>query len=270
MACATMTGGLPASAGELPTNNVGPCSSRLLGDIWTPHATGQSASAEAESGMDKISQLQRSLRDARGMKVVFLSHCILNENTRYLGGACSPASVKSIVDECITKGLGMVQLPCPEQRAWGGVVKRLLLKAHGAEDSFLYRFRAIVVPAFVWYSKWIYRRLAHQVAGEVEDYVKSGFIVAGIVAIDGSPSCGLNVTLDLRTSFERTARMDLANATIDTMNEIIRETAVPGDGLFTAALRKELGRLHLDVPYLAHDLVAEVSGKPTPSAALFP
>jgi uncharacterized protein YbbK (DUF523 family) len=154
------------------------------------------------------------------MKVVFLSHCILNENTRYLGGARDAASVTSIVDECISKGLGIVQLPCPEQRAWGGVVKRLLLKAYGAQNSLLYRFRAIVVPAFVLYSRWIYRRLAHRVAGEIQDYVHSGFAVVGIVAIDGSPSCGLNVTLDLRASFDRTARMDLPNATIDTMNGI--------------------------------------------------
>jgi predicted secreted protein len=213
--------------------------------------------------MDKISQLQRSLRDARGMKVVFLSHCILNENTRYLGGARSPACVEPIVQECIGNDWGIVQLPCPEQRAWGGVVKRLMLKAYGAENSLLYRFRAIVVPAFVLYSKWLYRRLARQVAREIEDYVKSGFTVVGIVAIDGSPTCGLSVSLDLRASFARTATMEVAGATIANMNEIICETLVAGNGLFTAALRDELDRRHLEVPYFAHDLVAEISGKPT-------
>ena len=213
--------------------------------------------------MDKISQLRRSLRDARGMKVIFLSHCILNENTRYLGGACSPGCVKPIVEQCISNDWGIVQLPCPEQRAWGGVVKKHMLKAYGAESSPSYRFRAIAVPIFVWYSRWIYRGLARMVAEEIEDYLKSGFVVVGIVAIDGSPLCGLNVTLDLRASFERTATMDVAGATIANMNEIIREALVAGDGLFTAALRDELGRRNLDVPYFAHDLVAEISGKPT-------
>jgi len=38
--------------------------------------------------MNKVQSLQRSLKDSRNGKVIFLSHCILNENTRYLGGAC--------------------------------------------------------------------------------------------------------------------------------------------------------------------------------------
>ena len=194
--------------------------------------------------------------------MVFLSHCILNENTRYLGGACSPACVRPIVEECIRNDWGMVQLPCPEQRAWGGVVKRHLLKAHGAGGSLLYRFRPIVLPVFEWYSRWIYRGLARQVAGEIEDYLKSGFVVAGIVAVDGSPSCGLNVTLDLRASFLRMAAMDADGATIARMNEIIRDTLVAGEGMFTSAFRRELDRRHLEVSYFAHDLVAEISGKP--------
>jgi len=32
----------------------------------------------------KIETLYRNLRDERSRKVIFVSHCILNENTRYL------------------------------------------------------------------------------------------------------------------------------------------------------------------------------------------
>ena len=35
----------------------------------------------------KLEQLQRALADKRSRRVVFVSHCILNENVRYLGGA---------------------------------------------------------------------------------------------------------------------------------------------------------------------------------------
>ena len=35
--------------------------------------------------------LQRSIIDARSGEVVFVSHCLLNQNTRYLGGAVCPA-----------------------------------------------------------------------------------------------------------------------------------------------------------------------------------
>ena len=35
----------------------------------------------------RLEQLQRALADQRSRRVVFVSHCILNENVRYLGGA---------------------------------------------------------------------------------------------------------------------------------------------------------------------------------------
>jgi hypothetical protein len=35
----------------------------------------------------KLDELQRALADKRSRPVVFVSHCILNENVRYLGGA---------------------------------------------------------------------------------------------------------------------------------------------------------------------------------------
>src|SRR5512134_1840085 len=75
--------------------------------------------------------LVHRLRDARNRRVVFLAHCLLNENTRYLGGACRAGCVKELLAQCIDLGLGVVQLPCPEELAWGGVLKRHLLRAYG-------------------------------------------------------------------------------------------------------------------------------------------
>ena len=60
----------------------------------------------------RVEELRASLRDERSGEVVFVSHCLLNQNTRYLGGAFRP------------------RCP-PEQRVWGGVLKRLLLPAYG-------------------------------------------------------------------------------------------------------------------------------------------
>jgi predicted secreted protein len=49
---------------------------------------------------------------------VFVSHCLLNENTRYLGGAFRPGAVGEVVDTYLRAGTGICQLPCPEQLAW--------------------------------------------------------------------------------------------------------------------------------------------------------
>ena len=64
----------------------------------------------------KLDTLRRALRDERSGRVVFLSHCLLNGNVRYLGGATRPGGVDEVVAPLQRGGVGIVQLPCPEQR----------------------------------------------------------------------------------------------------------------------------------------------------------
>ena len=58
------------------------------------------------------------LRDERSRRVVLVAHCLLNENTRYAGGAARPGAVAEVVNELIAAGYGIHQLPCPERLAW--------------------------------------------------------------------------------------------------------------------------------------------------------
>ena len=71
--------------------------------------------------------LQNSMADTRRGQVVFVSHCLLNQNTRYLGGAVSPGVVSAGIEAYVRDGTGIVQMPCPEQRVWGGVLKTRML-----------------------------------------------------------------------------------------------------------------------------------------------
>lgn len=78
--------------------------------------------------MSKASDAARllldQLRDERSRRVVLVSHCLLNENTRYAGGASRPGAVAEAIDGLIDAGYGIHQLPCPERLAWGGALKR--------------------------------------------------------------------------------------------------------------------------------------------------
>ena len=130
------------------------------------------------------------LHDERSRRVVLVSHCLLNENTRYLGGATRPGAVAEIVDELIAAGYGIHQLPCPERLAWGGVLKRHSLRLYHSKGRPRYALRGVLLHAFVWWTRVVYRRLARQVARDVTDYQRSGIEVAGIVGIGASPSCG--------------------------------------------------------------------------------
>jgi predicted secreted protein len=142
--------------------------------------------------------LLERLKDERSKRVIFVSHCLLNENTRYLGGAFRLGCVDELLDNFQQEGLGIYQMRCPEQCAWGGVIKRQLLPFYGSKGSILYRLRQVLLPLFLWYTRWVYRRIAKVVARDIEDYVRSGFEVMGIAGVGGSPSCGVWSNLDLR------------------------------------------------------------------------
>jgi predicted secreted protein len=210
--------------------------------------------------MTDVRRWSEQLCDQRGKQVVFLSHCLLNENTRYLGGACRAGGVAEILHACLDRGLGIVQMPCPEQHAWGGVLKRRLLRFFGSQGTLLYRLRNVLLPVLLWYTRRVYRKLARQVVDQVEDYLSSGFTVVGIIGVDGSPSCGVRQTLDVKRSLELVGRLGTAARAAD-MNAIIHACLAAGRGIFIEQLRSELGRRGLSVPFLAHDLVAELQGR---------
>jgi predicted secreted protein len=210
---------------------------------------------------EKARMLSERLKDARARKVVFLSHCILNENTRYLGGAGRGGCVREIVEQCLAADIGMVQMPCPEQLAWGGVSKRLLLRTYGAKGTLPYHFRRILLPSILAYTRFVYRRAARRTAKQIEDYLDSGYTVVGVVGVDGSPSCGVGKTLDPQRSFDAITKIEVESLTVEQMNAIVRQSLKDGSGLFTTALKEELASLGIDVPFLAHDLIAELDGK---------
>ena len=99
-----------------------------------------------------------------------------------------------------------------------------MLRGYGAPKSFLYWSRWLAIPLFTVYSKWRYAALARQVPCDLEDDAASGFTVAGIVGIDGSPPCGVSTTLDLPGLFEPTATLDPKSVTLAEMNAIIKDT----------------------------------------------
>ncbi|OBH51438.1 hypothetical protein A5687_11135 [Mycobacterium mantenii] len=201
------------------------------------------------------------LRDERGRRVVLVSHCLLNENTRYAGGATRPGAVPEAVGELISAGYGIHQLPCPERLAWGGVLKPHSLRLYHSKGGLLYPLRGPLLRAFVVWTRLVYRRLARRVARDVADYQRSGITVAGIVGIGASPSCGVTTTLDMRASLEVVASCPAAALTRDVMNErAVLGCRRQGEGLFIAALDRQLRRRGLEVPALEHDLAAELRG----------
>ena len=208
-------------------------------------------------------RLRSKLRDDRSGRVVFVAHCLLNENVRYLGGACRPGDVHEIVDGLQTQDVGICQMACPEQQVWGGVLKRHLLALYGSGRWTIGPVRHLVAGLLVRYTRWRYRRLARVLARQIAEYNSSGFEVLGVVGVDTSPSCGVGYTLDLAAALEALANSDVATIDRASFNrDVVASTRIEGEGMFIKALREDLARRGQRVRFVAHDLMAELEQRP--------
>lgn len=128
--------------------------------------------------------------DYRSKKVVLVSHCILNQNAISDGTADYPATNESVLNLLIQSKVGMIQMPCPETLCLG--LDRG--DTHGAEREVVVENTRIRYELGQDKSIEKLNSLADQIVFEVEEYVKNGFSVAGVIGINRSPSCGVNTT----------------------------------------------------------------------------
>jgi len=115
------------------------------------------------------------LNDNRKKKVVFLSHCFLNTNTRFPGGCAYEGATTPLIKLLLESGVGIIQMPCPEYQCLG------LEK---------YKYGELVHDEL----RSCFRELALDVVEQIEDYLKFGFEIKGIIGMNPSPSCGVEIT----------------------------------------------------------------------------
>ncbi|PKK39584.1 hypothetical protein ABB02_01144 [Clostridiaceae bacterium JG1575] len=111
----------------------------------------------------------------RSKKILFCSHCVLNQNTvvtpLHRARGAFPETVKVLLEE----GIGLVQLPCPEFLALGD--------ARAPMDWAAYNSLAGYRP--------FCRTLAESYADLAKTYDDSSLELLGILGIQASPTCSL-------------------------------------------------------------------------------
>jgi hypothetical protein len=169
--------------------------------------------------------------------------------------------VEEVVEIYLRAGTGICQLPCPEQLAWGGVLKRRLLFLYGR--TWLSPVIRLLRPVLITYARARYRRLARRVARQITDYQRSGFEVVGVVGVEASPTCAVTTTLDLDASLAAVVGCPLGRFDRPFMNDIVVNGSTrPGRGLFIDALSDALARRGVWARLLGHDLRAEMPDSP--------
>ena len=224
-----------------------------------PRAEGRARVAIGRLAGHDGGEIVERLADARSGRVVFVSHCLLNENVRFLGGATRAGAVCEVVDPYLRDGVGIVQLPCPEQHAWGGVLKRWMLRLYGRPMLRRRPVRRVFVAAARRVTAFEYARLARRAAAEIADYVTSGFEVVEVVGVGASPSCGVATTVDLDGAIAAMAACDRDTLDPALVNDrVVGANVAAGEGMFIAELRRRLARRGIEVPFREHDLLAEL------------
>ena len=136
--------------------------------------------------------------DGRSKKVIFLAHCLLNQNAISDGTAVCPAAFGELIQLLLDHEVGVVQMPCPELCCLGldrGDV-------HGADRPVVEENTRIRRAMEKDGPRQKREALADLVAEQVQEYHKHGFQVLGIVGANRSPNCGLETTSDFDREVE--------------------------------------------------------------------
>ena len=172
-----------------------------------------------------------SVKDKRSGKVIFVSHCVLNQNSKVRGLAQFPGAVQPLVSLLLDRGIGIYQMPCPEtfylgSMRWGQV-----------KDQYNN-------PMFRRYC----RQLAEEVIDHAQNYLQNNYQVLGFIMVDGSPVCGLNHT-----------PRPVGDTLWGGMNWYLPESEhVQEKGVFCEVLSENLTQRHLeDIPFAAYPELEE-------------
>lgn len=166
----------------------------------------------------------------RGKTIVILAHCLMNVNAKVEGIANYPGTFEPLMLSLIKKGFGVIQLPCPEigyygVRRWGQVKEQM------------------DIPSFRNHC----REILTSVVDQINDYHKNGYLIAGVVGVDKSPSCGVHQTCS--------SELFKGEITCVTNFEAVKKslTYPEGPGIFMEEFQKKIEEIGIDIPFVAID-----------------
>jgi predicted secreted protein len=166
--------------------------------------------------------------DARSKRIVLVCHCILNQNSISDGTADFPGTNEAIVMRLLQSKVGIIQMPCPELLCLGLDRKDI----HGGERPVVVENSRIRKELSKDDSIKKMKNFTEQIVFQVEEYIKNGFTILGIVGINRSPSCGVNTTSEDNQEVE-------------------------GEGLFIKTLREALDEKQIKIDMIgikAHEM----------------
>lgn len=159
--------------------------------------------------------------DMRSKRVIFVAHCVLNQNSISDGTADYPSANADVVHALLEAQVGIVQMPCPELCCLGLDRGNIL----GAESPVVVentRIRREMQQPSVAARLTV---LVEQVMLQIFEYHKHAFEILGIIGINRSPCCGVDTT-----SFDN--------------------SEIAGQGVFIEAIKEAMTKANFSIPII--------------------
>jgi predicted secreted protein len=128
--------------------------------------------------------------DQRSRRVLLVAHCVLNQNAKIDRCAYYPGVIKEAVEALIESGVGLIQMPCPELLCLG-LDRQAVPDAATTIESEDTRVARLMAADE---NRTICRSLADALVVQIEHYQRNSFEVIGLLGINGSPTCGIEIS----------------------------------------------------------------------------
>lgn len=157
----------------------------------------------------------------RNKRIVLMSHCLLNVNAKVQGLATYRGALQEALDFIQETGAGVVQLPCPEMtycglRRWGQTVEQY--------DTPFYQGHC--------------EAISQDISRQVNEYLRNGYTVIGVIGLDGSPSCGVDLTW---------------SGDCCGMDHHVEGLLAKGQGVLMRSLKQQFDRIGIHIPFVGLD-----------------
>jgi predicted secreted protein len=194
--------------------------------------------------------------DNRGRRIVYVSRCLLNQNSRTPGIAVRKGSFTEFIQMLLNNEVGIEQLPCPECLFWGGVSRKdiyrtqpLAFKSVGKKWFPLVEF---LFTIWRYRSDRLCKREAVKTVDRIEDFIKEGYSILGIVGANDSPTCGVTKTINPLEILKNKQSLgislkDLMNPHIEKFKHILQTIRIDGSGSFLGSIINELKKRRMNI-----------------------
>lgn len=155
------------------------------------------------------------MTDIRSHRIVFLAHCLLNQNAKVAGIATHPGIFTPLIATLEEAGVGIIQLPCPELMHLGPS------RPFGTDTVEQYdtpEYRALCLD------------IAKSTTALAASYLKAGYRIVCVLGVEGSPSCSVSRAPHLVSKDQSQLQ--------------------PGSGIFMEILEEQLRVDGLSIPLL--------------------